>query len=73
VITATAVGDTLCYRMAGGAVVVASEPGDDEPGWTEVPDGSVVTATPQQVSVADLAAPGKHDGHHTENGRIAIR
>jgi len=73
VITATAVGDTLCYRMAGGAVVVASEPGDDEPGWTEVPDGSVVTATPQQVSVADLAAPGRHDGHHTENGRIAIR
>jgi hypothetical protein len=27
-----------------------------EPGWTEVPPGSVVTAAPQQVSVADLAA-----------------
>jgi glutamine amidotransferase len=73
VITATAAGDTLCYRVAGGAVVVASEPGDDEPGWIAVPDGSVVTATPHQVSVAELAAPGKHDGHHTENGRIAIR
>ena len=55
VITATAAGDTLFYRRCPGpAVVVASEPGDDEPGWTEVPEGSVVTATPQQVSVADL-------------------
>ena len=67
VITATAAGDTLCYRVAGRAVVVASEPGDDEPGWTEVPDGSVVTATPQQVSVAELAAPSTHDAHHTED------
>ena len=73
VITATAAGDTLCYRLAGGAVVVASEPGDDEPGWTEVLDGSVVTATPEQVSVAELAAPITHDAHHTEDGRIAIR
>jgi gamma-glutamyl hercynylcysteine S-oxide hydrolase len=59
--------------MAGRAVVVASEPGDDEPGWTEVPDGSVVTATPQQVSVAELAALNTQHAHHTENGRIAIR
>jgi len=70
VIAATAAGDTLCYRVAGDAVVVASEPGDDEPGWIHVPDGSVVTATPQQVSVAELAA---HDTSRTENGRIAIR
>ena len=73
VIVATAAGDTLWYRRAlggGAAVVVASEPGDDQPGWTEVPDGRVVTATPQQVSVTELtvlARPG------TENGRIAIR
>jgi glutamine amidotransferase len=73
VITATAAGDTLCYRVAGGAVVVASEPGDDEPGWTEVPDGSIVTATPRQVGVAELAAPTTHDAYHTEHGRIAIR
>jgi hypothetical protein len=63
--------------------VVASEPGDDEPGWTEVPDGSVVTATPQQVSVAELAAPDIHANSHanshanqnqkTEDGRIALR
>ena len=81
VIAATAVGDTLCYRASGHAVVVASEPGDDEAGWTEVPDGSVVTATPRQVSVAPLTAPGNpaidllHLLHrqNTEDGRIAIR
>jgi glutamine amidotransferase len=72
-IAATAAGDTLCYRASGHAVVVASEPGDDGPGWTEVPDGSVVTATPQQVSVTELAAPSTHHAHHTEDGRIAIR
>jgi glutamine amidotransferase len=56
VIAATAAGDTLFYRRSpAAAVVVASEPGDDQPGWTEVPDGSVVIATPQQVSVAELA------------------
>ena len=74
VIAATAAGDTLFYRRGPGpAVVVASEPGDDEPGWTEVPDGSVVTATPRQVGVAALAAPGTHDAHHVQDGRIAIR
>jgi glutamine amidotransferase len=78
VIAATAAGDTVWYR-SGPAVVVASEPGDDEPGWTEVPDGSVVTATPQQVSVAELAAPDIHANSHanqnqkTEDGRIALR
>ena len=42
VIAATAAGDTLWYRSgpAGSFVTVASEPGDDEPGWTEVPDSS---------------------------------
>jgi gamma-glutamyl hercynylcysteine S-oxide hydrolase len=57
VIAATAAGDTLFYRRAGleGGVIVASEPGDDEPGWTEVPEGSVITATPQRVSVMELA------------------
>ena len=60
VIAATAAGDTLFYRAASLAppwagVTVASEPGDDEPGWTQVPEGSVITATPQQVSVMELA------------------
>jgi len=54
VIAATAAGDTLWYRQAGPALIVASEPGDDEPGWIEVPGDCVVAATPQQVSVAKL-------------------
>jgi glutamine amidotransferase len=72
VIEATAAGDTLCYRASDDAVVVASEPGDDGPGWTEVPDGSVITATPQQISVTRLAEASSHDGK-SANGRIAIR
>jgi glutamine amidotransferase len=70
-IAATAAGDTLFYRRREGSVLVASEPGDDEPGWAEVPDDSVVTATPQQVSVTGLAeasAPEKK----SPNGRIRI-
>jgi len=61
VIGATAAGDTLFYRCGPGpAVVVASEPGDDGPGWTEVPDGSVVTATPRRISIAPLDETGIH-------------
>jgi len=52
VIAATAAGDTLYYRRRGDTVVVASEPGDDEPDWAKVPDGSVVTAVPGRVDVA---------------------
>ncbi len=54
-VAATAAGDTLWYRQAAGAVVVASEPGDDEPGWTEVPGRQVVTAAPDRVTVRPLA------------------
>jgi len=76
-IAATAAGDTLWYRSgpAGPFVVVASEPGDDEPGWTEVPDGCVVAATRHQVSVAELAALDVQAMQHqdSEDGRIAIR
>jgi glutamine amidotransferase len=54
VIAATAAGDTLCYRTGGGATVVASEPGDDEPGWADVPDGSVLTATTSGAEVRPL-------------------
>ncbi len=66
VIAATAAGDTLWYRSGptDAFVVVASEPGDDEPGWTEVPGSCVVTATRQQVSVAEI---GALDGHSTQH------
>jgi glutamine amidotransferase len=55
-IAATACGDTLWYRRSGESVVVASEPGDDEPGWAEVPDRHVLTATPALVSIRPLTA-----------------
>jgi glutamine amidotransferase len=64
-IAATAAGDTLYLRHSGPAVVVASEPGDDEPGWAEVPDGSVLTVTAGQATVAPLA-------EVPTNGRIAL-
>jgi len=62
VIAATAAGDTLWHRLFGPAVVVASEPSDDEPGWTEVPDHSAVAATARCVRVTGL----------TSDERIAI-
>ena len=61
-IAATACGDTLWYRVAGeqgrgsASATVASEPSDDGPGWTEVPDRHLLTATARGVSVRPLAA-----------------
>jgi gamma-glutamyl hercynylcysteine S-oxide hydrolase len=54
-VTATACGDTLWYRRSPGAVTVASEPDDDDPGWTEVPDRHVLTATPALAAARPLA------------------
>jgi gamma-glutamyl hercynylcysteine S-oxide hydrolase len=54
-IAATACGDTLWYRASQGAVTVASEPDDDGPGWTEVPDRHVLTATPALTDTRPLA------------------
>jgi gamma-glutamyl hercynylcysteine S-oxide hydrolase len=56
VIAATAAGDTLCYRRDAAGVTVASEPCDDEPGWQDVPDDSVLSATPDAVTVRPLTA-----------------
>jgi gamma-glutamyl hercynylcysteine S-oxide hydrolase len=36
---------------------VASEPYDDDPGWQEVPDGHLVTATPSGVDMTRLGEP----------------
>jgi glutamine amidotransferase len=58
---ATAWGDSLFVRTGNGdvdgdgATVVASEPFDDDPRWTAVPDGSLVTATPSGTTVEPLA------------------
>ena len=50
-LAATRWGDTLYVRQSAGAAVIASEPYDDEPGWREVPDRSLVT-----VEAADTPA-----------------
>jgi glutamine amidotransferase len=78
VIAATAAGDTLFYLRRDDAVVVASEPGDDEPGWAEVPGDSVLTATAEQVTVAPLAPAGVSAATDvadqiTDDGRISLR
>lgn len=49
-IAATAWGASLCWREiqipdVGSGALVASEPHDDEPGWSNVPDRHVITAT----------------------------
>jgi glutamine amidotransferase len=54
-VAATACGDTLWYRASQGAVTVASEPDDDGPGWTEVPDRHVLTATKALARARPLA------------------
>jgi len=43
-------------RASAASVVVASEPSDDGPGWTEVSDRHLLTATAHKVSVRPLAA-----------------
>jgi glutamine amidotransferase len=50
-IVATAYGDTLSYRLTGSAVVVASEPVDDAPGWVYVGDQSVLVAISGHAAV----------------------
>lgn len=66
VIAATAAGDTLCYRRGPAGVVVASEPSDDDPDWKDVPDGSVVEATPAAVVVRPLLVTAP------QAGRLAV-
>jgi glutamine amidotransferase len=44
-LAASACGNSLFTREDGRSVVVASEPLDDDPGWTPVPDRTLLTAT----------------------------
>jgi glutamine amidotransferase len=53
-VAATTWGDTLCWRVAGGGVIVGSEPSDDEPGWTDVPDRSLLVLTGDGCTVTAL-------------------
>jgi len=51
-IAASAAGDTLCYRISGESHIVASEPCDDEPGWQDVPDGTVIDICEGRIASA---------------------
>ncbi|GAA2238863.1 MULTISPECIES: ergothioneine biosynthesis protein EgtC [Kitasatospora] len=53
-IAATSWGDTLCYRLGPGSVVLASEPYDDLPGWVHPPDRSLLLAGPDGATVRPL-------------------
>jgi gamma-glutamyl hercynylcysteine S-oxide hydrolase len=57
-IVATAWGDTLWYLSEpGGRTVVASEPYDDDSGWREVPDRTLLAATSTEVLLTPLKEP----------------
>lgn len=56
-IIASAWGDTLSFRTDDdGGVLAASEPCDEEPGWQDVPDGSLLLADRTGVRTVPLAA-----------------
>lgn len=65
-VAATTWGDTLSVLagrgLAGSGVLVASEPLDDDPGWADVPDLSLVVARPGDVAVRPLPAPNQTSG-----------
>ena len=46
----------LSVRAAAGAVTVSSEPTDDGPGWTPVPDRHLVVAGPDRCDIRPLDA-----------------
>lgn len=47
-LAATTWGDSLFVASLPDAVVIASEPYDDDPAWERVPDRSLVTASPER-------------------------
>ncbi|WP_370416143.1 ergothioneine biosynthesis protein EgtC [Streptomyces fradiae] len=56
-VAATTWGDSLWYLTGPGRTVVASEPYDDDPGWTEVPDRTVLTTRPGGVVLTPIEEP----------------
>lgn len=51
---ATTWGDTLSVLTTAEGTVLASEPWDDDPAWTDVPDRHLVEVTPDGVSTTPL-------------------
>lgn len=55
-VAATAWGDTLCWRAADGGAVVASEPSDDDDaGWQDVPDRTLLVLTGDSALLEDIS------------------
>jgi glutamine amidotransferase len=55
-VLATRWNDTLSILRTGDGVVVASEPYDDDPRWTDVPERHFVDVTADTVTMTDLEA-----------------
>jgi glutamine amidotransferase len=55
-IVGTTWGETLCYRVEPGGVLVASEPHDDAEGWIRVADRQILVADPLGVDIRPLDA-----------------
>ena len=55
-VLATRWNDTLSLLRADDGVVIASEPYDDDPRWTDVPDHHLVEVTPGEVTLTALSA-----------------
>jgi len=53
-IAATTLGHALSIRHDGRCVLLSSEPLDDDPAWTPVPDGRLVVATASNVDMSLL-------------------
>ena len=53
-VLATTWGDTLCTRRVADGVLLASEPFDDDPAWTDVPDRSLVRVTGDRITITEL-------------------
>jgi glutamine amidotransferase len=54
---ATTWGDTLSVLTTTSGTAVASEPWDDDPGWTDVPDRHLVEVSLDGVSLTPLEVP----------------
>ena len=54
---ATTWGDTLSVLVTDEGTALASEPWDDDPRWTDVPDRTLVEVTPDGVACTPLTPP----------------
>lgn len=54
---ATTWGDTLSVLVTATGTALASEPWDDDPAWTDVPDRHLVEVTPDGVALVPLDRP----------------